>query len=74
MRSSLNINSQSEVTWLTWAALEEEQGDPVRAEEIRDLYFQQVSTGKLWTDLFCCPVFHEQQHSSRLGAVGEPSL
>jgi hypothetical protein len=28
---------------MTWAALEEEQGDPVRAEEIRNLYFQQVS-------------------------------
>ncbi|GJN31267.1 hypothetical protein PR202_gb19647 [Eleusine coracana subsp. coracana] len=41
LRSSLNINSQSEVTWMTWAALEEEQGDPVRAEEIRNLYFQQ---------------------------------
>lgn len=26
---------------MTWAALEEEQGDPVRAEEIRNLYFQQ---------------------------------
>uniref|UniRef100_A0A0A9EU84 Uncharacterized protein n=1 Tax=Arundo donax TaxID=35708 RepID=A0A0A9EU84_ARUDO len=26
---------------MTWAVLEEEQGDPVRAEEIRTLYFQQ---------------------------------
>ncbi|KAL9241345.1 hypothetical protein vseg_015467 [Gypsophila vaccaria] len=40
-RSSLNINSQSYVTWMTWAKLEEDQGNSVRAEEIRDLYFQQ---------------------------------
>ncbi|PKA55827.1 PsbB mRNA maturation factor Mbb1, chloroplastic [Apostasia shenzhenica] len=40
-KSSLNINSQSYVTWMTWAALEEEQGNAVRAEEIRSLYFQQ---------------------------------
>ncbi|KAL5700281.1 hypothetical protein ACHQM5_025745 [Ranunculus cassubicifolius] len=40
-RSSLNINSQSYVTWMTWAAMEEDQGNSVRAEEIRDLYFQQ---------------------------------
>ncbi|KAK2358377.1 high chlorophyll fluorescent [Trifolium repens] len=40
-RSSLNINSQSYVTWMTWASLEEDQGNPVRAEEIRNLYFQQ---------------------------------
>jgi Tfp pilus assembly protein PilF len=43
LRSSLNINSQSYVTWMTWASLEEEQGNSVRAEEIRNLYFQQVS-------------------------------
>ena len=42
-RSSLNINSQSYITWMTWASLEEEQGNSVRAEEIRNLYFQQVS-------------------------------
>lgn len=42
-RSSLNINSQSYVTWMTWASLEEDQGNPVRAEEIRNLYFQQVT-------------------------------
>lgn len=41
-RSSLNINSQSYVTWMTWASLEEQQGNAVRAEEIRNLYFQQV--------------------------------
>lgn len=41
-RSSLNINSQSYVTWMTWASFEEEQGNEVRAEEIRNLYFQQV--------------------------------
>jgi tetratricopeptide (TPR) repeat protein len=40
-RSSLNINSQSYVTWMTWAQLEEDQGDTERAEEIRNLYFQQ---------------------------------
>lgn len=40
-RSSLNINSQSYVTWMTWASLEEEQGNAVRAEEIRIRYFQQ---------------------------------
>ncbi|XP_026436943.1 protein high chlorophyll fluorescent 107-like [Papaver somniferum] len=40
-RSSLNINSQSYVTWMTWGALEEDQGNFIRAEEIRDLYFQQ---------------------------------
>lgn len=40
-RSSLNINSQSYVTWMTWASLEEDQGNSVRAEEIRNLYFQQ---------------------------------
>lgn len=40
-RSSLNINSQSYVTWMTWASLEEDQGNAVRAEEIRNLYFQQ---------------------------------
>ncbi|XP_062108790.1 protein high chlorophyll fluorescent 107-like [Humulus lupulus] len=43
-RSSLNINSQSFITWMTWAAFEEEdQENFVRAEEIRNLYFQQVS-------------------------------
>jgi tetratricopeptide (TPR) repeat protein len=42
-RSSLNINSQSYVTWMTWAQLEDDQGNSVRAEEIRNLYFQQVS-------------------------------
>lgn len=41
-RSSLNINSQSYVTWMTWASLEEKRGNTVRAEEIRNLYFQQV--------------------------------
>ncbi|XP_062107093.1 protein high chlorophyll fluorescent 107 [Humulus lupulus] len=40
-RSSLNINSQSFVTWMTWAAFEEDLGNSVRAEEIRNLYFQQ---------------------------------
>lgn len=40
-RSSLNINSQSYVTWMTWASLEEDQGNSIRAEEIRNLYFQQ---------------------------------
>jgi hypothetical protein len=40
---------------MTWAALEEEQGDPVRAEEIRNLYFQQVSTGCQWCNTFACP-------------------
>ncbi|XWS53519.1 hypothetical protein CRYUN_Cryun10bG0008300 [Craigia yunnanensis] len=40
-RSSLNIHSQSYVTWMTWAALEDDQGNSVRAEEIRNLYFQQ---------------------------------
>ncbi|CAJ1940850.1 unnamed protein product [Sphenostylis stenocarpa] len=40
-KSSLNINSQSYVTWMTWASMEEEQGNSVRAEEIRNLYFQQ---------------------------------
>ncbi|KAL5996441.1 hypothetical protein ACLOJK_026519 [Asimina triloba] len=40
-RSSLNINSQSYVTWMTWASLEEQNGNPERAEEIRNLYFQQ---------------------------------
>ena len=42
-RSSLNINSQSYITWMTWASFEEDQGNTVRAEEIRNLYFQQVS-------------------------------
>ena len=42
-KSSLNINSQSYVTWMTWASMEEEQGNSVRAEEIRNLYFQQVT-------------------------------
>ncbi|XP_054822670.1 protein high chlorophyll fluorescent 107 isoform X2 [Prosopis cineraria] len=32
---------QSFVTWMTWASLEEQQGNSIRAEEIRDLYFQQ---------------------------------
>ncbi|XP_058757724.1 protein high chlorophyll fluorescent 107 [Vicia villosa] len=40
-RTSLTINSHSYVTWMTWASLEEDQGNPVRAEEIRNLYFQQ---------------------------------
>lgn len=46
-RSSLSINSQSYVTWMTWAALEEEQRNAVRAEEIRNLYFQQVSSERI---------------------------
>lgn len=29
---------------MTWAQLEEDQGNSVRAEEIRNLYFQQVSS------------------------------
>ena len=32
-------------------------GDPFRAEEIRDLYFQQVSTDKRCTDIFAVHVF-----------------
>ncbi|XP_042438089.1 protein high chlorophyll fluorescent 107 [Zingiber officinale] len=40
-RSSLEINSQSYVTWMTLASLEDRRGDPVRAEEIRNLYYQQ---------------------------------
>ncbi|CAN0855400.1 Protein high chlorophyll fluorescent 107 [Linum grandiflorum] len=40
-RSSLNIDSQNYVTWMTWAKLEEDQGNAIRAEEIRDLFFQQ---------------------------------
>lgn len=40
-RSSLNVNSQSYITWMTWASLEEGQGNSIRAEEIRNLYFQQ---------------------------------
>lgn len=41
LRSSLSVNSQSYVTWMTWASMEEELGNSVRAEEIRNLYFQQ---------------------------------
>ncbi|WCJ23316.1 high chlorophyll fluorescent 107 [Euphorbia peplus] len=40
-RSSLNVNSQSYITWMTWAQFEEDQGNTERAEEIRNLYFQQ---------------------------------
>ncbi|KAF3322671.1 psbB mRNA maturation factor Mbb1 [Carex littledalei] len=40
-RSSLNINSQSYITWMTWASLEERRGNSIRAEEIRNLYLQQ---------------------------------
>eukprot|EP01018_Ginkgo_biloba_P009832 Gb_26531 [translate_table: standard] len=40
-RSSLNIDSQNYVTWMSLATLEENQGNSVRAEEIRNLYFQQ---------------------------------
>jgi len=43
---------------MTWAALEEEQGDPVRAEEIRNLYFQQVSSSCLWSNTFVCKFVH----------------
>ena len=32
---------------MTWASLEENQGNSVRAEEIRNLYFQQVNRIKL---------------------------
>lgn len=52
-RSSLNINSQSYVTWMTWASLEEDQGNPIRAEEIRNLYFQQVLICYIYFDLIC---------------------
>lgn len=55
-RSSLNINSQSYITWMTWASLEEDQGNPVRAEEIRNLYFQQVSD-------FCCLLLVENLYA-----------
>ncbi|KAK6930278.1 hypothetical protein RJ641_004372 [Dillenia turbinata] len=34
-RSSLNVNSQSYVTWMTWASLEEEQGN-ARTEVVDD--------------------------------------
>ncbi|KAI8012661.1 Protein high chlorophyll fluorescent 107 [Camellia lanceoleosa] len=40
-RSSLNINSQSYVTWMTRVSFEEDQGNFVRAEEIRNLCLQQ---------------------------------
>ncbi|XP_065863813.1 protein high chlorophyll fluorescent 107 [Euphorbia lathyris] len=40
-RTSLNVNSQSYITWMTWAQFEEDQGNSDRAEEIRNLYFQQ---------------------------------
>ncbi|KAH9325817.1 hypothetical protein KI387_005995, partial [Taxus chinensis] len=40
-KSSLNIDSQNFATWMSWAALEENQGNFIRAEEIRNLYFQQ---------------------------------
>lgn len=51
-RSSLNVSSQSYVTWMTWASLEEDQGNPERADEIRDLYFQQV-TVKITVFILC---------------------
>ncbi|KAJ3699749.1 hypothetical protein LUZ61_003454 [Rhynchospora tenuis] len=50
-RSSLNINSQSYITWMTWAQLEEKKGNSIRAEEVRNLYFQQrteVVDDALW--------------------------
>lgn len=50
-KSSLNINSQSYVTWMTWASMEEDQGNSVRAEEIRNLYFQQVTVIN-WRDYY----------------------
>ncbi|KAF2312739.1 hypothetical protein GH714_039814 [Hevea brasiliensis] len=43
-KSSLNINSQSYITWMACAQLEEDQRNSVRAEEIRNLYFQPVSS------------------------------
>ncbi|KAI8011203.1 Protein high chlorophyll fluorescent 107 [Camellia lanceoleosa] len=39
-RSSLNTNSQSYATWMTWVSFEEDQGNFVRAEEIRNLCLQ----------------------------------
>lgn len=40
-KSSISIDSQNFVTWMSWAALEENLGNSERAEEIRELYFQQ---------------------------------
>ncbi|KAK7363483.1 hypothetical protein VNO77_05627 [Canavalia gladiata] len=38
-KSSMNANYQNYVIWMTWASLEEDQGNSVRAEEVRNLYF-----------------------------------
>lgn len=40
-KSAINIDSQNFVTWISWAALEENLGNSERAEEIRNLYFLQ---------------------------------
>ncbi|GLT81507.1 hypothetical protein SLA2020_528890 [Shorea laevis] len=40
-RSSISLDSENYVTWKTWAAMEEDQGNFVRADEIRKLYSQQ---------------------------------
>ena len=62
-RSSLNINSQSYVTWMTWASLEEDQGNPIRAEEIRNLYFQQVSFALILAWLYLLIPIHGFKNS-----------
>ncbi|KAJ7298760.1 hypothetical protein O6H91_19G022300 [Diphasiastrum complanatum] len=40
-KRALNIDSQNVPTWTSWVALEEQQGNAVRAEELRNIYYQQ---------------------------------
>jgi Tfp pilus assembly protein PilF len=42
-KCALRVDSQNVPTWMSWAAMEERQGNAVRADELRNLCFQQVT-------------------------------
>lgn len=41
-KRALRVDSQNVPTWMSWAAMEERQGNAVRADELRSLCLQQV--------------------------------
>jgi hypothetical protein len=41
-KRALRVDSQNVPTWMSWAAMEERQGNAVRADELRNLCLQQV--------------------------------
>jgi tetratricopeptide (TPR) repeat protein len=51
-KCAVNVDASSERTWLTWAMMEEREGDDVRAIEIRNMCSQQMAEASVGaTDL-----------------------